>query len=264
MLDGRRDVAARPRRLPGVLNSGVVNSAVRLLRNPKVLLLAVLLLALGAAALFVPLPTVDQLREWSDSLGPAFPVTFFVVHAIVTVAPVPRTVFTLAAGLLFGSVAGIALAAGATTVSAAIALLLVRAVGRDVVAAHLTHPAVQKIDDRLARRGWLAVGSLRLIAPVPFSITNYCAALSSIRFWPFILATMVGIVPGTIGVVVLGDAIGGDTSPALLAVSAACLLLGVVGLVVDARLGIPAAPELTLDEARAASGLHTGHSDIKS
>ncbi len=74
---------------------------------------------------------------------------------------------------------------------------------------------------------------------------------------------MVGIVPGTIGVVVLGDAIGGDTSPALLAVSAACLLLGVVGLVVDARLGVPAGPELTLDEARAASGLHAGHIDIK-
>ncbi|EME17662.1 TVP38/TMEM64 family protein [Rhodococcus triatomae] len=235
----------------------------RLLRNPKVLGLVGLLVALGAAALFVPLPTVDQMRDWADSLGPAFPAAFFVVHAIVTVAPVPRTVFTLAAGLLFGPVAGIALAAGATTVSAAIALLLVRAVGRDVVAAHLTHPAVQRIDDRLARRGWLAVGSLRLIAPVPFSITNYCAGLSSIRFLPYILATMVGIVPGTIGVVVLGDAIGGDTSPALLALSGACLLLGVVGLVVDARLGVPAQPELTLDEARAAAGLEAGSTHIK-
>ncbi|MGW0042072.1 TVP38/TMEM64 family protein [Rhodococcus sp. NPDC003348] len=228
----------------------MLTAAVRRLRSPKAIGLIVVLAALAAVALFVPHPSIDQMREWSDSLGPAFPLAFFAVHAIVTVAPVPRTVFTLAAGVLFGAVTGILIAIAATTVSAAIALVLVRALGRDVVAARLTHPAVQKIDDRLARRGWLAVGSLRLIAPMPFSITNYCAALSSIRFVPYILATIVGIIPGTIGVVVLGDAIGGGTSPALLAVSALCLGIGVVGLVIDARLGVPAGPEQTLDELR--------------
>ncbi len=193
--------------------------------------------------MLVPHPSVDQIRDWSQSVGPVFPLVFFLVHALVTVAPIPRTVFTLAAGVLFGTVTGIAVAVAATTVSAAIALLLVRALGRDAIAPRLTHPAIQKIDDRLARRGWLAVGSLRLIAPVPFSVLNYCAGLSSIRFWPYLLATLVGIVPGTVGVVLLGDAIGGNTSPALLAVSGACIGLGVVGLVVDARLGSPAGPD---------------------
>ncbi|MFF0813793.1 TVP38/TMEM64 family protein [Rhodococcus sp. NPDC003318] len=224
----------------------MLRGAVRRLWTPRALGLIALLLALAAVALFVPHPSIEQLREWSASLGPLFPIAFFLLHAVVTVAPFPRTVFTLAAGVLFGAVAGIAIAVAASTVSAAIALVLVRVVGRDAVAARMTHPAVQKIDDRLARRGWLAVGSLRLIAPVPFSITNYCAALSSIRFAPYILATLVGIVPGTIGVVLLGDAIGGDTSPALLAVSAVFLAVGVVGLVIDARLGVPAGPEQTM------------------
>ncbi|GAA4474344.1 TVP38/TMEM64 family protein [Rhodococcus olei] len=223
----------------------MLTAAFRRLCTPKTLGLVAALLALTAVAMLLPHPSIEQMRQWSDSLGPAFPLAFFAVHAIVTVAPFPRTVFTLAAGVLFGAAAGIAVAVAATTVSAAIALVLVRSVGRDAVAARLTHPAVQKIDDRLARRGWLAVGSLRLIAPVPFSITNYCAALSSIRFVPFLLATFVGIVPGTIGVVVLGDAIGGRTSPALLAVSALCLAIGVVGLVLDSRLGVPAGPERT-------------------
>ncbi|MFI7188471.1 TVP38/TMEM64 family protein [Nocardia nova] len=198
---------------------------------------AILAAALVAVAVLAPHPAPQQIREWADSVGPMFPLLFFLVHALVTVAPFPRTVFTLSAGLLFGPILGITLAVAATTVSAVLALLLVRALDREQVAARLTHPAVQAVDRRLARRGWLAVGSLRLIAPVPFSVINYCAGLSSVRMMPYLLATFVGIIPGTIGVVVLGDALTGRTNPGLLVLSGVCITIGVIGLVVDARWG---------------------------
>ena len=200
-------------------------------------MLLVLAVALVAAAALAPHPAPQQIRDWADSVGPVFPLVFFLVHAIVTVAPFPRTVFTLSAGLLFGPILGITLTVAATTVSAVLALLLVRALDRDQVAARLNHPAVRAVDRRLARRGWLAVGSLRLIAPVPFSVINYCAGLSSVRMVPYVLATLIGIIPGTIGVVVLGDALTGRTNPGLLALSGVCITLGVIGLVVDARWG---------------------------
>ncbi len=211
--------------------------ALRLLRNRRVVMLAILAAALVAVAVLAPHPAPQQIREWADSVGPMFPLLFFLVHALVTVAPFPRTVFTLSAGLLFGPILGITLAVAATTVSAVLALLLVRALDREQVAARLTHPAVQAVDRRLARRGWLAVGSLRLIAPVPFSVINYCAGLSSVRMMPYLLATFVGIIPGTIGVVVLGDALTGRTNPGLLVLSGVCITIGVIGLVVDARWG---------------------------
>ncbi len=211
--------------------------ALRLLRNRRVVMLVILATALVAVALLAPHPAPQQIRDWADSVGPVFPLLFFLVHALVTVAPFPRTVFTLSAGLLFGPILGITLAVAATTVSAVLALLLVRALDRDQVAARLTHPAVRAVDRRLARRGWLAVGSLRLIAPVPFSVINYCAGLSSVRMMPYLLATFVGIIPGTIGVVVLGDALTGRTNPGLLVLSGACITIGVIGLVVDARWG---------------------------
>ncbi|MBF6273151.1 MULTISPECIES: TVP38/TMEM64 family protein [Nocardia] len=200
-------------------------------------MLAILAAALVAVAVLAPHPAPQQIREWADSVGPMFPLLFFLVHALVTVAPFPRTVFTLSAGLLFGPILGITLAVAATTASAVLALLLVRALDREQVAARLTHPAVQAVDRRLARRGWLAVGSLRLIAPVPFSVINYCAGLSSVRMMPYLLATFVGIIPGTIGVVVLGDALTGRTNPGLLVLSGVCITIGVIGLVVDARWG---------------------------
>jgi uncharacterized membrane protein YdjX (TVP38/TMEM64 family) len=207
----------------------------RLIRDPRVVALLVGGAALFIAAMLVPLPTPQQMQDWATSVGPIFPLLFFVVHALVTVAPVPRTVLTVSAGVLFGPALGIVLAASATTVSAALAILLVRALDRDRVAAHLTHPAVRSIDERLERRGWLAVGSLRLIAFAPFSVINYCCGLSSIRFWPYMIATIIGILPGTIGTVILGDALTGNTHPGMLVVSGILIAIGIIGLVVDAR-----------------------------
>lgn len=212
-------------------------ATVRLLRNRRVVLLLLLAVALFAVATLAPHPAPQQIRDWADSVGPIFPVVFFVVHALVTVAPFPRTVFTLSAGLLFGPAMGITLAVAATTVSAVLALLLVRALDRDQVAARLNHPAVRAVDRRLSRRGWLAVGSLRLIAAVPFSVINYCAGLSSVRMAPYLIATFLGVLPGTVGVVVLGDALTGRSDPGLLVLSGVCITLGVIGLIVDARWG---------------------------
>ena len=48
-----------------------------------------------------------QLRDWAESVGPWFPLAFLLAHIVVTVVPVPRTAFTLAAGLLFGPVLGV-------------------------------------------------------------------------------------------------------------------------------------------------------------
>ncbi|MER7449563.1 TVP38/TMEM64 family protein [Nocardia beijingensis] len=207
----------------------------RLIRDPRIVALIVGAVALFGAALLVPLPSPRQVQDWATSVGPVFPLLFFLVHALVTVAPIPRTVFTVSAGLLFGPLLGITLAVGATTVSAALAILLIRTLDRNQVAARLTHPAVRAIDERLARRGWLAVGSLRLIAAVPFSVINYCCGLSSIRFWPYLIATVLGVLPGTIGTVILGDALTGSTHPAMLALSGVCLAVGLAGLLVDAR-----------------------------
>jgi hypothetical protein len=60
---------------------------------------------------------------------PARGISIRSAHTAVTVVPVPRTAFTLAAGMLFGPVLGVAIAVVASTASAMIAMLLVRAAG---------------------------------------------------------------------------------------------------------------------------------------
>lgn len=207
----------------------------RILRDRRLVLALCLAAVVCAAALLTPLPDPRQIQEWAEGAGPWFPVLFFAAHTLIIIAPVPRTVFTVASGLLFGPFLGLGVAVTASLLSAAAAFLLVRAFGRDRVAPYLSHPTVQIIDDRLRRRGWLAVGALRLIAFAPFSVVNYSCALSSIRFWPYLGATLVGILPGTAATVVLADALTGGTHPVMVGVSIACIAAGCLGLVIDQR-----------------------------
>lgn len=198
--------------------------------------LAVLVSAFVAAWVLLDVPPLSTLREWADTLGPWFPIVFWLFYVLITQFPIPRTLMTVSAGILFGTVRGILIAITATTVSAVISLLVVRTLLRDWIAPRLTHPAVERINQRLEQRGWLAILSLRLIAAVPFSILNYVAALTRVPVVPFAAATLIGSLPGTVLVTIFGDTLTGQANPVVIAVMAVLAAVGIAGLIVDARL----------------------------
>jgi uncharacterized membrane protein YdjX (TVP38/TMEM64 family) len=189
---------------------------------------------LVAVAMFVPVPTAVQLRDSAESMGPWFPLAFLLAHIVVTLVPVPRTAFTLAAGLLFGPALGVVIAVAASTGSAVLAVLLVRAAGWQLNRL-VRHRAVDKVDERLSNRGWRAILSLRLIPVVPFAALNYAAGASAVRVLPYTLATLAGLLPGTAAVVILGDALAGQVSPMLYLVWVCTGAMGLTGLFLEIR-----------------------------
>lgn len=208
----------------------------RILR--RALVAVALLAAVLAGSYFVPLPSIASVRDWGADLGPAFVWLFFLAYAIVTIAPIPRSTFTVMSGIFFGPLVGFAGAMIASSIAAVAAFALVRRVGRDRVQPYLKTPVVRAVDYRLERRGWLAVGSLRFIAACPFSVANYCSALSSVRLVPYAVASILGMAPGTAAVVMLGDSLTGDTHPLQLAVTGGLFAIGIAGLVLDSRLPV--------------------------
>lgn len=191
-------------------------------------------LVLVAVALLVRVPTAVQLRDWAQTLGPWFPLAFLAAHTAITMFPFPRTAFTLAAGLLFGPWLGVVLAVAASALSAVAVLVMMRVFGWQLSAV-VRHPRIRSLDARLRRRGWPAVVSLRLIPAIPFAVINYAAGASAIRLLPYTVATLIGLLPGTAAVVVLGDGLTGDVSPLLLAVSACTAAVGVALLTYEVR-----------------------------
>lgn len=197
--------------------------------------LVVAALAAGVV-LFTGVPDVAAFQHAVRTAGVWAPALFVLLQVVVTVTPVPRTVFSVAAGVLFGSVTGAALAVLATVGAAVVAFWLVRLGTARLAARHADRRAVAWVRSRLDRNGTLAVISLRLVPMVPFAAMNYASAMSGVRFVPYLLGTAVGVLPGTVAVVVLGDAaVGGVPHPGLLAVSVVGGLLGLAGVLVAAR-----------------------------
>lgn len=207
------------------------------------LVLVVALVVLIARAHGLPaVPRFDDLRRVVTGSGIWGPVVFVLLQVLLNVPPFPRTVFTVTAGVLFGSIVGTALTLFATALAAVVAFGLVRLTGGRLVARYARHPRAVWVRRRLDHHGTLAVTSLRLIPMVPFAAMNYLSGLSAVRFWPYLVGTVVGSLPSTVAVVALGDAVTGRPTPAVLLVSAVCAVIGLVGVVVAARRPLPDEP----------------------
>ncbi|MBW0106701.1 TVP38/TMEM64 family protein, partial [Pseudonocardia sp. KRD291] len=167
-------------------------------------------------------PRLDDLRRVVTATGAWAPVVFVALQVLLNVPPFPRTVFTVAAGVLFGSVWGTVLTLLGTSIAAVLAFLLVRYTGARLVRRYAAHPKAVWVRRRLDHHGTLAVTSLRLIPMVPFAALNYLSGLSAVRFGPYLTGTVLGCIPGTVAIVILGDAVTGEVPPQLLVTSIVC------------------------------------------
>ncbi|RJT81078.1 TVP38/TMEM64 family protein [Arthrobacter cheniae] len=199
----------------------------------RALLLGVIIVAATVIVLMVPIPDVQELRALVERAGWWGPVGFVLGYAALTLAPVPKNVLSIAAGVLFGFGPGLMLVYGAALLGATAAFWLGRFLGRDAVE-KFTGTRVEKVDEILSKRGFLAVVGVRLVPVLPFTAINYSAGLTALGWWPYILGTMVGILPGTVSFLALG-AFGLDFGwPATLA-AAALGVLTLAGLIYALR-----------------------------
>ncbi|GAA4938263.1 putative membrane protein YdjX (TVP38/TMEM64 family) [Actinomycetospora succinea] len=196
--------------------------------------LAAVLLALVVLALTVPVPTPLELRDRVAALGAWAPMAFLLVHTVAATTPVPRTAFSLSAGLLFGPWTGLTLCLVASVVSAAAGFAISRRLGGRAVE-RLGPGRVRMLEERLSSRGLLAVVSARFVPFIPFAPLNYTFGVTSVRWRHYLVGTAIGLVPGTSAVVLLGDAATGSVSPSMLAVFVVSGTLGVIGVALCAR-----------------------------
>lgn len=186
-------------------------------------------------------PTVvrEHLDGLVDAAGPLGPVAFVVAYVALTVAFVPGTIPSLAAGALFGAVWGTVLTLVGATLGAALAYEVARRLGRERLQ-RVLGPRALAADAWVGERGLRGVLALRLVPVVPFNALNYAFGLSSVGRRDHLIGTAVGIVPGTVAFVALGDAITEPGSTGFFLSLGAVLLLVLVSVVAGRRTRVPA------------------------
>jgi uncharacterized membrane protein YdjX (TVP38/TMEM64 family) len=185
---------------------------------------------------------LEQVQRWVTGMGALGGVVFGLVYVVAALLFVPGSILTLGAGLVFGLGWGTVVASAAATTTAAAAFLITRHLARDRVARLARrHEKFGAIDEAVRDKGWRVVALLRLSPLVPFSLSNYLYGLTAIDFWPYLLASWLGMLPGTVLYVYLGAAgrvaVGGarKQSPWEWVLLAAGLVATVVVTVVLAR-----------------------------
>ncbi|KAB3523500.1 TVP38/TMEM64 family protein [Corynebacterium sp. zg254] len=193
----------------------------------KIFLAIVLLLALLAVMRFAPLPDPEDIRNRVQAAGTWAPVVFIVLMVFFTQFPLPRTVWTIAAGLLFGAVLGSVVALIGLSLSAMISLTLVRRLGRRWVEKKTQGDnRLHLLQGIVAERGWIAVLGMRMVPAIPFSILNYSCGLAMMPMAGFLFSTVVGSAPNTIATVMAADALASGSSPWILALSFVVVVSG--------------------------------------
>ena len=143
---------------------------------------------------------------WIEGLGLWGPVWFVVIYAVATVLLVPGSIMTLGAGAIFGVVKGSVIASVAATAGAAAAFLTGRYLARGWVEKRIEgHAAFSALNRAVADEGWKIVGLTRLSPIFPFTLLNYAFGVTHVRFWQYVLASWIGMIPGTVMYVYLGS-----------------------------------------------------------
>jgi uncharacterized membrane protein YdjX (TVP38/TMEM64 family) len=164
------------------------------------------LILLSTAVSFLPVAQwLKAFTDWIRHLGLAGAFIFIGVYALGAVLFLPGAIFTIAAGLVYGIAGGTAVALAGATLGAGLAFLVARYLVRGRIEDFARkNRRFGAIDDAIGQEGWKIVGLLRLSPLIPFNVSNYFYGVTSIGFWPYLLASCVGMLPGTLLYVYLG------------------------------------------------------------
>jgi uncharacterized membrane protein YdjX (TVP38/TMEM64 family) len=173
--------------------------------------LAVLIAIVVALFLTMKFLPVEQwlrsFNEWVGQMGVAGILIFIAVYAVATVLLAPGAILTIGAGFAFGLWKGFLAVSAGSTVGAALAFLVARFVARDRIEAMARqNEKFQGLDNAIGRQGAKLIFLLRLSPVIPFNLSNYFYGLTAVRFWRYVFASWIGMMPATFLYVYIGTA----------------------------------------------------------
>lgn len=168
---------------------------------------------------------------------PFGPLLYIVIYALRPLAFFSATLLTLLGGAIWGPLLGVLYTVIGANISATVAYLFGRVFGQGVLPEGQSQGVIGRYADGMRRNAFTTVLIMRLVY-LPYDLVNYMAGLLQVAYRPFILATIIGSLPGTLTFVLAGasvnidDVFAGTVSPSIfnpwtLAASATLFIAGI-------------------------------------
>jgi uncharacterized membrane protein YdjX (TVP38/TMEM64 family) len=146
--------------------------------------------------------------HWVEGLGGWAPAVFVLGYAVATVAFVPGSLLTMAAGAVFGLLTGAGYVLLGALLGSAAAFLIARYVARGPIERRIARtPRFAALDRAVGREGFKIVLLLRLSPLFPYNLLNYALGLTRVRFVDYVVASL-GMLPGIFLYVYIGRVVG--------------------------------------------------------
>ena len=170
-----------------------------------VLFVLLIMLTWWLSTMFSP----QELDAWLSGLGPWAPLAYIGLWVVLPVFFFPVPVLALAGGLFFDLFRGSLYTFIGAMLNCSLMFLLARCFGREQVKSLVRRKLSPQWQARLetagGRQGFLLLIILRLIPAVPYNLINYTFGLTEMSFTAYLLGSAMGIIPGTLAFINIGD-----------------------------------------------------------
>lgn len=152
-----------------------------------------------------PLQAMQRLLVFMNT-GFFGPLIYIGLYAIRPLILFPSTVLTLAGGFVYGPVLGVLYTIIASNVSSTVAYFVGRYFGKGLFKEDGSNNLIQRYAAQMRENSFETVMIMRFIF-LPYDLVTYVAGFLRIQFLPFILATALGSIPGTMAFIGFGASI---------------------------------------------------------
>jgi phosphatidylserine/phosphatidylglycerophosphate/cardiolipin synthase-like enzyme/uncharacterized membrane protein YdjX (TVP38/TMEM64 family) len=148
----------------------------------------------------------DALREFLDGIGdnPWAPLVVVAIFVLAGCVGFPVTALIAGTAVTFGAWPGLAYAGAGAMASAVVTYGIGSWTGTGALR-RLIGPRLSRIRRLVAKRGVVAVMSIRLVPIAPFTVVNLVAGALRIPALDYLVGTALGLAPGLVAMSLLGD-----------------------------------------------------------
>lgn len=172
---------------------------------------------------------VDDVRRVVAATGPAAPLTYVVISALLGAIFVPGPLLAAGSGVLFGPLLGTFVTLGSAIGTACLTSLVGRRAGRDSARGLLGSERADRLDQQVRRRGLWAVVGQRFIPGVSDALASYAFGAFGVPLWQMAIGALIGSAPRAFVYTALGASIGDLSAPLAYSAIAVWCVTAVVG-----------------------------------